>query len=53
MTVAGGAGRGEPLIERALEGRHMPDTTALPEDSDQTLALVRYVLAAGAAVSTS
>ncbi len=43
--------RWEPLIERALEGRHIPDTAALPEDMAQTLVLLRYVLATGAAMS--
>jgi predicted nucleotidyltransferase len=43
--------RWEPLIERALEGRHIPDTAALPEDIAQTLVLLRYVLATGAAMS--
>jgi len=43
----------EPLIERALEGRHIPDTTAVPQDINQTLALVRHVLAVGAEASTS
>lgn len=42
----------EPLIERALEGRHIPGTAILPEDIGLTLALVRYVVATGAAVST-
>jgi predicted nucleotidyltransferase len=42
-----------PLIDRALEGRHIPDTTALPDDIDQTLALVRHTLAVGAEASTS
>lgn len=37
-----------PLIERALDGRHMPDTVALPEDIDRTLVLVRHTLAVGA-----
>jgi predicted nucleotidyltransferase len=37
-----------PLIERALEGRHIPDTHALSDDIEQTLALVRHTLAAGA-----
>lgn len=42
----------EPLIQRSLEGRHIPDTTALPEDIDQTLALVRHVLTVGAEAPT-
>lgn len=41
-----------PLIERALEGRHIPDTLALPEDIDQTLILVRHTLTVGAEVDT-
>jgi predicted nucleotidyltransferase len=41
-----------PLIERALEGRHVPDTMALPEDIDQTLTLVRHTLRVGAEAYT-
>jgi hypothetical protein len=41
-----------PLIERALAGRHMPDTPALPEDIEQTLALVRYTIAAAGEAAT-
>lgn len=41
-----------PLIERALEGRHIPDTLALPADINQTLTLVRQTLAVGAEAQT-
>lgn len=41
-----------PLIERALEGRHIPDTTVLPDDIDPTLALVHHTLTVGAEVRT-
>lgn len=41
-----------PLIERAIEGRHIPDTAALPADIEQTLALVRHTLGEGGVLAT-
>jgi hypothetical protein len=41
-------GRWAPLIERAVDGRHHPQSAALPEDVGGTLALIRYTLEQGA-----
>jgi predicted nucleotidyltransferase len=40
-------GRWSPLIERALIGRHHPQSAATPEDLDETSALIRHTLERG------